>query len=458
MCSGKCVTTSTDKANCGACGTACESYQFCATSKCLPTYQSTRVQPLTSGSSGVTVVGGGVAKDKAQGDLVLQLDGGVTLSAPGATFTSSIDGLGFVRYTASGNLVWFRQSNQLFAGDSNSHADATTPMALADDGDVVLSYSQYVPSGGPVAGRTDYLLARVGAYSGDVLRSGVFVRGAGTNGGRLTKIVPRPGKSDFIAYLQAYTFQVGGPVYRIADSGSALTSSDLLTSNFIFEGTVGADGQTFWYWGGFDGVTEPVPLNPWSTQTWKWAGNPFQFSGGDVYIVGAKDDGTTIGPWFSEGDYGALMHMVVDSAGELIVVASSSGYVTFNGGQEFFPDSAGGLILAKISHTDGKILWRTALAKASLPDRLVLLPGDRVVTTDVVNSDGSYTLGIYSGTNGSLLSRIPVSAKQTVQLMAAGKSDLFLVGSVSSSVDFNPGTAADNQGSTPGMFITRYSF
>jgi hypothetical protein len=453
MCSGKCVTTSTDKANCGACGTACESYQFCATSKCLPTYQSTRVQPLTSGSSGVTVVGGGVAKNKPQGDLVLDISGGVIVSAPNATFTDRLEAGGYVRYSAAGALVWSRTSEQLVGKNDGGGS----PLALAANGDLVLGYQRYVPATGPVAGTYDYVFARIGGNSGNLVWEKAYFNYSSAGAVVLNGIVPRSAKNDFIGYQLAYTFQALGSVYQFVDAGSS-GSGTKLSQSFIFEAAAGADGATLWYWGAVDGWSSPVALNPWSTKTWTLTGNPFQFSGGDVYILGAKDDGTTIGPWFTEGDYGALMHMVVDSAGDLIVVARASGYVTFNGGQDFFPDSSGGLMLAKISHTDGKVMWRSPLAPASLPPSLVLLPGDRVMTADVVNSDGSYTLGIYAGGTGALLSRIPVSAKQSVQLVTAGTTDLFLVGSVSSSVDFNPGAAADNQGSTPGMFITRYSF
>lgn len=453
-CGAKCVDTTTDKANCGACGTACEGYQFCSAGKCIPTYQSTRVQPLTSGSSGVSALSGAVAKNKPQGDLVLQLNGGVTLSSADAALITTLSGAGYARYTAAGVLVWGRSSKQLLNNDDLSYE---SPVALTGTGDLAVAYQRYVPATGPVSGTYHYLLGRIGGNNGTLVWEADYYKYSSSGAIMMSGIVPRSAKSDFIAYVQAQTFQLGGDIYQFVDSGTA-GSGTKLTPSFMFEAAAGADGATLWSWGAVDGWNTPAQLNPWSSQTWQLTTNPSQFSGGDVYILGAKDDGTTIGPWFSEGDYGMLMHMVVDSAGDLIVVARSAGYVTFNGGQDFFTTTSGGVQLAKIRHTDGKVLWRTPLPTTSLPDRLVLAPGDRVVTTDTTSSDGSYTLGIYSGADGALLSRIPVSSKAPVQVLAAGNTEMFLVGSVSTALDFNPGAATDTQGATAGLFISRYAF
>ncbi|MFZ5893114.1 MAG: hypothetical protein ACOY0T_18795 [Myxococcota bacterium] len=448
MCSGKCIDPATNKAHCGACGTACEGYQFCAMSKCLPQYQNTRVQPLTSGSQGIVVRSGGVLTNKPQGDLILQLDGDATLSAPGALMTAELHGSGYARYTTGGVLVWSRSSKQIFT--DNFQVLTETPIALMPNGDFAVAYQKYDPPTGPVAGTYAYRLARVGGSNGNLVWEAKYP----TTATKPSVVVPRSAKSDFFTFNYCLTYQLTGDVYRIIDAGTSGTLTKLAPS-YAMGAAASADGSTAWIWGQY-AATGSWQLNPLSTQTWPITPNAGQ-AGGDAYLLGAQD-GATVGPWFTEGDSGVVMLMAVDSAGDLVVAAYSDGYAPFNGDQDFFTTNAPGKILAKISRTNGKVLWRTTLA--SNPWSIIIAPGDRIVTVDQEgDATTPYTLSIHSGADGALLSRVSTGQNPSGDLVvAAGLTEMFVVGQVSTAADFHPGAAVDSHGASPGLFVSRFAF
>jgi hypothetical protein len=404
------------------------------------------VQPLTGGSK-VIPSSAAVLTNKARGDLILQLDGDVTLSAPGALMTAELHGSGYARYTSAGVLVWSRSSKQLFT--DNVQLNTESPIALMANGDFAVAYQKYDPPTGPVAGTYAYRMGRIAGSTGNLIWEAKYPDTAA----RPSVVVPRSEKSDFVTFTYCLTSQVQGDAYRVVDSGTAGLVTRLAPS-YAMGAAPSADGTTAWIWGQYAHAGS-WQLNPLSTQTSPLSPNSGQ-SGGDAYLLGAQD-GTTVGPWFSEGDAGVVMLIAVDSAGDLIVASYSDGYATFNGDQEFFSENAPGKILVKISHTTGKVLWRKALAAS--PQSLAIAPGDHIVTVDQVTGTATpYGLSIYAGTNGALLSSIKTGSTDSSLVVAAGKTELFVIGPVSRAADFNPGVAVDTQGAQPGLFVSRFSF
>ena len=452
-CGNACIDYSTSKDNCGSCGNACEAFQFCAGGKCLPHYVSTWVQPVTSGGDVGGVQSAAVFIDGTQDDLLLGLGGDLVLSAPGAPFTAELHGSGLARYAPDGTLVWSRNFNSLLGA-------ANAVPTLLGNGDIGVGYLKYDPSGGPVAGTYTTRVSRVGGHTGDLVWEAKFPDKLTSSSATIRWLVSLPARQEIISFASpAQTFTLGGRIDQTTDLGSSGTVSALTSQNYIMDAASGADGATVWMWGAYDNGGSAM-LNPWSSQTWQLTQNPFQFSGGDGYLLGARDDGSTTGPWFTEGDYGVMMKLLIDSDGDLIVAFTSGGPVTFNGGQELLP--AGGCVLTKISHETGHIVWKTAISASTdqdvLPDQLVLAPGNRIVTANTSSAVLVNTLNFYSAADGSLLSSFSGAGVVHDGVIASGQTEMYLAGTVTNPTDFDPGAAADMLGATPGVFVSHFSF
>jgi hypothetical protein len=68
--------------------------------------------------------------------------------------------------------------------------------------------------------------------------------------------------------------------------------------------------------------------------------------------------------------------------------------------------------------------------------------------------DGAHSASIVAGGARSASS----SLDGTSVVVAAGAKNLFIVGTVGSPADFDPGQGAESFGETPGLFISRYKF
>lgn len=461
-CSGKCVDLQTDRSNCGNCGTTCESYQFCSGGTCLPHYVSTKILATSdlAADAAKQVVSAAVQTNKASGDLLVQIrvtKASVTLSAPSEYLTqvsSNSTAVALARFTATGNLVWGRDLESALGSttDQPINAGLITPFVLAANGDPVLAYYRYdPPPTGPALRTGRYWMARINGNNANPTWATSYAVGHDPR-----TIVARSAKNDFISFGPPPD-GAGGSIWRIVDNGTSATAT-LVGTNYASGALPGSDGETVWLWGcGYAGT---FAINPWSTQTFNITANPSQAAGTDAFILGAQDTGQSIGPWMSEGDWGPLYVVGMDASGDLIVAARSSGYTTFNGGQDFIPQA--GQVLVKINHITGQIVWRTSLAVA--PAQIIAVPGNRIATltqqldpiTQMPIPNATYIISIYSTADGSLLSTI--LAGMMGQMVAAGTTDLFVLGVVSSAADFDPGAATDSRGSTPGVFISRYSF
>lgn len=448
LCDDTCIDLSASKDNCGTCGKACEGYQFCDGGKCLPHYVSTRVQPVTSGSDPGAVAAAGVFTDGTRDDLLLQLNGDLVLSAPGAFTTAELHGPGFARYTPDGALVWGR-SNAALLGDQ---AASPSAVAIMVNGDFDVGYTQYDPPSGPVAGTYAFRVARVDGHEGNLVWAAKFPWNTSSSG-RIGLLATLSARQRVISFTPALTSTLGGTVCETMDLGNSGEVTCPASTNYLMGATEGADGSTLWAWGAY-GIDGAAALNPWSAQTWQLTENPGQLPGGDGYLLGAREDGTTVGPWFTEGDSGVLMTLLVDSAGALIVTAFATGFVSFNGGQDLLP--SGGAVLAKINPVNGHIVWRTPVA--SMPYSIFLAPDDRIVTITRPGGDEPNTLSVYAGSDGSFLSSFSGPGIATYGAIASGKTEMYLAGPVSTASDFDPGAETDVLGTTPGVFVSRFSF
>jgi hypothetical protein len=453
LCSTACIDVTTDKSNCGECGTACEGYQFCASGKCLPTYVSTRVQP-----GAASVYAAEVSKDKAHGDLfieVLAKSDGILLSDPNNTSdTRRVSSeMAFAKYSADGTLIWCRGIEQLLSSEANSNE--VSPMFLMPNGDLMVAYRWDEQATNPAGPKKIQRLARIsGSNNASVIwdiESSCKLALFGT------RMMPRPARGDIITIGNPPNVNAvpNSSVCRIVDQDTTASVTEL-GPNYATEAAVGADGSTVWLSGRYDGT---LAYNPWSSTTWTSVANPppgpNMSAWPDAFIIGAQDTGLTIGPWWSEGDAGPELHLAVDSTGDLIVAVAGSLFATFNGGQALVGALENALV--KIDHATGAVKWRKTLS--GVPGAVLVGPSNRVLVIDNISTtEVPFTISIFDSTTGDMLSTLTTGGATKTPAVALGQAELFVVGEVSIGADFNPGTGIDPQGSTPGVFISRYTF
>jgi len=195
-------------------------------------------------------------------------------------------------------------------------------------------------------------------------------------------------------------------------------------------------------------------LNPLTSDQWAFTSNPFQYGGEDAFILGVRGTSTSVGAWMTEGDYGPQLGLAALPGGDLAVTAQGNGYMNFNGGQSLLAQT--GNVLFRLATSTGQILWRTPLAQT--PASVIAAPGGRIaVLYRGAASDPSSVL-VFDGTSGALVSTLPLPPSVSQQVLAAGETDLFVIGDYSAAYDFDPGTGTDKPSSGRGVYITRYSF
>jgi len=432
------------------CAAACAGYQFCSSGKCLPSYASTRVLPATDQTSGSGQVNSAVVlTNKPQGDLIVQFaeaSSELLLSDPGASMLTNLAGAGYARYTADGKLVWSRSRETLAASTNVGRESA---IALVPPSDFATNYVKYEPPTGPVAGKYFLRLTRVNGNTGNILWEAKYPNT--TSADVIPRLlVARPVQGDFLTFDPASSRQSGGEACRVIDSGTsgAVTCSG---ASYAIQAVSGADGTTAWIWGA-PGSTNSFALNPLSSSQWPFSTNPFQYGGEDAFILGIRGASASVGPWMTEGDYGPGLILAALPSGDLAVTAQGNGFMNFNGAQSLLAQT--GSVLFRLNSTTGQILWRTPLAQS--PTTLIAAPGGRIAVLNQASGTNP-SVQLFDGSNGAILSTLPLPPTSS-PVLAAGQSDLFVLGDYSSSVDFDPGTGTDKPSSSRGVYITRYSF
>jgi hypothetical protein len=378
------------------------------------------------------------------------------VSANTKTGYSGYVAAGLACYTATGTLIWGRDLPSLLGSTSSRTVDPGlfSPFVLNATGDVMVAYSwSDPPPGGPARQTSQMYLGRINSNNANL----IWYANYSTTATRVSTIVPRSARNDYVTF--AGQFEAYGDVWQVVENTTTSTATASMLGVDSWKGALpDVDGSTVWLYG--FGISGTSALNPWSTQTWDITSNPNRTA--DAFIIGVKDNGQSIGPWMSEGDWGPQYQVGRGVSGDLTVAAESRGYTTFNGGQDFITDAAGGSALIRVDHTNGQIKWRTPIV--GLPTSIIAAPGNRIVvmsqqvdaSTQSTNATLPYVLDIYSEADGTLLSSI--SAGTMAQYVAAGQTDLFVLGTVSAAADFDPGSGTDSQGSTAGVYISRFSF
>jgi hypothetical protein len=431
------------------CSPGCQSYQYCNGTKCLPEYRSTKLLPLepAAGADQVFYVLP-AAIVASNGDLYLQarIQGRITYAPSGlgtslgstAEFT---DLMTVARLSASGVLQWARDMAFILGDRANSLF--TSSIGLAPNDDVMVAYTRTDPPPPPPGTATAQTrLGRIDGGNPTLLWEASY--------GSLaiaSKVVTRSSRGDFLT--------VGGPpnqfqgccdkVVQVSAGGATAT---ILGDYYAYGVLPGRDGSTIWMFGAYAGT---LRLNPWSSMTWNVPSNPNQLGLYDAFIVGAKDDGTSFGPWVTQGDIGPnLAGLVLAADGNPVISMGGSASTRING-QDLLQGE--GHVLAKLNAATGVLMWKTDTTDAS---QKVVATGDGNIALLVAGST-SPTVRLYASGDGA--ARASFQVPGIVEHIAAGSSDMFVVGVIQGSADFNPGTAVDMQSTTtPAIYISRFSF
>ena len=121
-----------------------------------------------------------------------------------------------------------------------------------------------------------------------------------------------------------------------------------------------------------------------------------------------------------------------------------------------------GQVLFRIDQGTGTIVWQTHLPV--MPAAMTMVPGNRIMTmvrnvplsSVFAEPAEPYELSIYSADDGELLTAFTTGL--TASVVAAGETDMFVVGIAPFSTDFHPGEPVDEQGDPVGVYMSRYTF
>jgi len=457
VCPNACANLTNDKNNCGGCGIVCETYQYCRSSKCAPTYAWTRVLPVAplTASAQIQSVAVGSA-----GDIFLEADlfgdgtslATVTFSSPteqNTTASNTFSTIVLGRYSSANALLLGMDLSFSFLGSTGGlSAFALSNIALTSNDDVMMGGVDVITT--PTPATSFNVLSRMNSAS---FLTRVFAARYPTGVPAAVNIFARTPRNDYIAVgnVPDEFHGITGQVVQVLDNATAATS----LGQYIHQSAaLGSDKTTMWFGGGNAGqigLNGPNALNPWSPNT-------TNIIAGQSYIIGAKDNGTSFGPWLttlSGTRPAAFWKLAVTGNGDLIVLTggggrADTGAVSLNG-KEILA-LADTQAIFKLATATGTVVWKQAIA-SSFPF-IAVAPDGAAIT--VSPQTGTYGFNMYADADGALLASFTGSG--TAQAVVAGGNSLYVLGVVSGSADFNPGSKTDVQGNLPGLFITRFAY
>ena len=457
VCGTACVDKNSDKQNCGGCGTTCETYQYCRSAKCSPTYEWTRVLPVTPLSATYQVHGAAVTSTD---DVIVQVDlygasstSTVTFSNPqetSAQVTTANQTVALGRVSSTNHLTYGQDLAYSFLGQSGGiQTTSVSPLVVTANDDIVVGGVDAVTNA-----------------SGTVVTSNVLVRldsanslnpkwaASYSNGEQPVLIFPRTPRGDYITAGQSPDefHGITGQVSSVLENATTATDIAPCLAN---AGALGADKTTLWLIGGNygqAGLSGPTALNPWSPTT-------TNLTNGQSFIIGAKDDGSSFGPWVTtnSGTRPAnLSRVVVDPNGDLIVVAvgaggGSTGAVTLNSQEIIGAQET--VTIFKVTAANGSVAWKVPVPFSAFVPVAVAPDGASVIVSPATST---YALTMFADADGTIPASFTGSG--AAQLVVSGTKSLYILGAVTGSADFNPGSKSDIQGNLPGIFITRFSY
>jgi hypothetical protein len=457
VCGAACVDKNSDKQNCGGCGTTCESYQYCRSAKCSPTYEWTRVLPVSPLDAIYQVHGAAVTSTD---DIIVQVDLSAGSSSTTLTFsnpqetnaqvTTMYQTVALGRVSSTNHLTYGQDLAYSFLGQSSGiQTTSVSPLVVTANDDIVVGGVDAVTNASGTVVASNVLVRLDSANSLNRKWAASYSNGATPN-----LILPRPPRGDYVTVGPSPDefHGITGQVSRVLEAATTATN---ISSYLANAAALGADKTTLWLIGGNygqAGLSGPVALNPWSPTT-------TNLTNGQSFIIGAKDDGSSFGPWLTtnSGTRPAnLSRIVADPNGDLIVVAvgaggGATGAITLNSHEIIGAQEA--VTIFKVTAANGGVAWKVPVPfSAFVP--IALAPDGAAIIVSPATS--TYALTMFADADGTVPASFTGSGG--AQVVASGPKSLYILGVVTGSADFNPGSKSDIQGNLPGIFITRFSY
>jgi hypothetical protein len=392
------------------------------------------------------------------GDIVVQVDLQAGATSATVTFNNATEASSQVsttystcamgRISPTNHLVWGTDvASSFMSGSTYNTAITFSQVAVLANDDLVVSGLDTI-TGASGATTSANVLSRVDGAAPYLRKWAISYTE------RPLTIFPRPSRGDYITIGAGPNdfFFNNSNVIRAFESTLTATT---VTQNIYNTMALGLDKTTVWMVGGCYGqssINAPTKLNPWSATT-------TDLTGGRSFIIGAKDDGTSIGPWLTTNAGtrpAGLWRIVVDANGDLIVLANEggrgyTGAVSLNGKEILAAaDSAS---VFKVAASNGNVVWKASLPSSGFVPVTVAPDGAVIIISP---NTSTYSLTMYKNADGSV--PVAFTGSGAAQAVAASATSLYVLGSVSGSADFNPGTKSDIQGTLPGIFVTRFSY
>ena len=457
MCGSACVDKTSDKQNCGACGIACEGYQYCRSAKCTPTYEWTRVLPVTPLDAISAIHGAAVT---SAGDVVVQIELDAGSQPATVTFSNALETSSQVttmyqtvalgRLSSDNHLLYGQDLAYSFMGQTSGiQPNSVSPLVVTANDDVVVGGVDAVTNASGTIVTSNVLVRLDSANSLNRKWAATYATGVSAN-----RIFPRPTRGDYIT-VGGSPDEFHGINGQVASVLEAATTATTITPYLDNAAALGADQTTLWLVGGNygqAGLSGPTQLNPWSATT-------TNLTNGQSFIIGAKDDGSSFGPWLTTnaGTRPAnLSRVVVDPNGDLIVVAvgaggGASGAVTLNSKEIIGAQDS--VTIFKVTAATGTVAWKVPVPSSAFVPVAVAPDGAAIIVSP---STSTYSLSMFADADGTIPASFTGSGQ--AQAVASGPNSLYILGVVTGSADFNPGSKTDIQGNLPGIFVTRFSY
>ena len=391
------------------------------------------------------------------GDIVVQIDldsknATVTFSSPQETVTqvtTMYTTVAVGRISSTDQLVYGQDLAFSFLGQMGGVSiPSISPLVVTSNDDVVVGGQDAVTNG-----------------SGTLVTNNVLVRLDGTNpfnrkwaatyssGVNAVSIFPRTPRGDYITLGSSPDpFNgISGQVARVLENATTATT---ITPYLANAAALGTDKTTLWLIGGnfgSSGLLGASQLNPWSSST-------TNIASGQSFIIGAKDDGSSLGPWLTTnaGTRPAnLSRIVVDPNGDPIVVAlgvsGATGAVNLNGTEIIGAQDT--VTIFKLTAATGNVAWKVPVPSSAFVPVAVAPDGAAIIVSPATST---YSLTMFADADGTIPAAFTGSGQ--AQAVVSGAQSLYVLGLVTGSADFNPGSKTDIQGNLPGIFITRFSY
>jgi hypothetical protein len=106
-----------------------------------------------------------------------------------------------------------------------------------------------------------------------------------------------------------------------------------------------------------------------------------------------------------------------------------------------------------VTAASGSVAWKVPVPFSAFVPVAVAPDGAAIIVSPATST---YALTMFADADGTIPASFTGSG--AAQVVVSGPKSLYILGGVTGSADFNPGSESDIQGNLPGIFITRFAY